>query len=124
MGKQEILLLLIEKLLQSDESTEPATTSKQGNERAVVAFANNCIIFGYSKDYELGQITINQARYCYYYAKRNAGEEKGFMALAKYGPADGSKVSGPVDNVTVDACCIIDATVGAVNVWENSKWVS
>ena len=117
--KEDLIVKLIEMLVQG--SNAPTKVSRN---RAVVAFANNCIIFGYTDAEELGQITIQKARYCYYYAKPVNQNEKGFMALAKYGPADGSKISSPVDNVTVDAICIIDAEQDAINTWENSKWES
>ena len=126
--KQDLILKLIEMLVNGDASTEQedvqATQPKGIKERPIVVFANNCIIYGYSSAVELGDITINKAQYCYYYAKPDSDEKKGFMALAKYGPAKDSKVSSPVDKVTVNACCIIEATSEAVNIWENSKWKS
>lgn len=127
--KQEIIIKLIEMLVNSEDKAESHNQIEQmtdkrklGKERPIVAFANNCIIYGYSSDYKLGDITINKAQYCYYYAKPDSDEKKGFMALAKYGPAKDSKVSSPVDSVTVDASCIIGATEEAVKVWENSQW--
>lgn len=126
--KQELIIKLIEMLVNSEDKTESSkiesTTNdrKVGKDRPIVAFAKNCIIYGYSSDYKLGDITINKAQYCYYYAKPDSDEKKGFMALDKYGPAKDSKVSSPVDSVIVDACCIIEATEEAVNVWEGSQW--
>jgi len=125
--KQELIIKLIEMLLNSEDKpvTQRTDASREMKvERPIVAFANNCIIYGYSSDYKLGDITINKAQYCYYYAKPDSDEKKGFMALAKYGPAKDSKVSSPVDSVTVDACCIIEATIKAQQVWEGSKWKS
>ena len=116
---QDLIIKLIEMLVRTESNTDTVSVRK---ERPIVAFANNCIIFGYSDGSKIGEITINKARYCYHYTKPAKAEAKGFMALAKYGPAEGSKVSGPVDNVTVDACCIIEATQEAVNVWESSQW--
>lgn len=122
--KQDLILKLIEMLVNSEGNQEPVKTSRVVGmkPRPVVVFANNCIIYGYSDCTKLGDVTINQARYCYRYEKPESDSEKGFMSLAKNGPAKGSKVSSPVDNVTVSATCFIEATEKASQVWENSEW--
>ena len=90
--------------------------------RPVVVFANNAIIFGYTDAVSTGDVKLTNARNCFYYAKPDCESKYGFLGLAEYGPARGSKVGAVAKNVTVNACCIQDCSKEAVEVWESSKW--
>ena len=94
----------------------------KSDSRAVVVFSNNAIIFGYTDATKTGDVTLTNARNCYYYTKQDDDDKKGFIGLAEHGPATGSKVGATASKITVNACCIQDCSIEAVKIWESSKW--
>ncbi len=83
--------------------------------RPVIVCANNAIVFGYSKCTTKATITLERARWAYYYV--NVGSHLG---LATDGPQEGSRIGG-TGTITLrgNIVCVIECTPEAAEKWNS-----
>jgi len=97
------------------------TKKTNGKERAVlVTTAHKGVFFGYATDTAGAIISLRAARNCIYWPT----SQKGFLGLATFGPASGSRVGPAADLELRDITSVAACTPEAVEAWEKAPWTS
>lgn len=95
--------------------------AKQSNGQGrpvVVTTAHRGVFFGYAEDTSGDTIKLRRARNCIYWPAGN----KGFLGLARGGPAKGARVGPAADIELRDITCVADCTEAAASAWEAAPW--
>lgn len=94
---------------------------KVNGERAVlVTTSHRGVFFGYAKDTSGATIALRAARNCIYWPST----QKGFLGLAAFGPALGSRIGPAADLELRDITSVAACTDEAVKAWEAAPWSS
>ena len=97
------------------------TKKTNGKERAVlVTTSHRGVFFGYTKETDGAVISLRAARNCVYWP----ASQKGFLGLAAFGPAAGSRIGPAADLEVRDITSVAACTEEAVKAWEAAPWTS
>jgi hypothetical protein len=93
--------------------------AKASKERPVLVCTEfRGIFFGYATDTSGDAVKLSRARNCVYWP----AAQKGFLGLAKDGPASGARVGPPADIELRRVTCVAEVTPEAVTRWEAAPW--
>ncbi len=103
----------------SKKTVKKTAAKSRTKERAVlVTTTSRGVFFGYATKTSGDVISLKRARNCVYWPVAN----KGFLGLAKDGPADGSRIGPPADIELRGITCVAEVTPDAVARWESGIW--
>ncbi len=96
-----------------------ATRKSVKKERPVVLTTEHRgVFFGYATDTSGDTIKLKRARNAVYWP----AIQKGFVGLAAYGPAEGSRIGPAADMELRDITAVLECTPMAVAKWEAAPW--
>lgn len=76
------------------------------------------VFFGYAEDTSGDTITLKRARNCIYWP----AEQGGFMGLASEGPAKGSRIGAPVEQIELrKITAVTEVTAAAADKWTSAN---
>lgn len=102
-------------------TNHPNRKKTEAVERAVlVTTSHRGVFFGYANDTDGATIKLRAARNCIYWP----ATQKGFLGLASFGPAPGSKIGPAADLELRDITSVAACTPEAVEAWEKAPWAS
>jgi hypothetical protein len=97
-------------------------TRKKSNDATgrpvVVTTAHRGVFFGYAKDTDGPQITLEQARLAIYWSS----DVQGFMGLASKGPTSGCRIGPPAIITLRDITSVLEVTPEAEEAWLKAKF--
>jgi hypothetical protein len=76
------------------------------------------VFFGYAEDTSGDRIILRAARNCVYWP----ASQKGFLGLAKDGPASGARIGPPANVELRGITSVAEVTPEAVAKWEAQPW--
>lgn len=84
----------------------------------IVTTSYRGVFFGYAADTEGERIKLRAARNCLYWPV----EQRGFLGLAKDGPATGARIGPPADIELRGITAVVEVAPEAVKRWEAAPW--